>query len=142
MSGATRWTPASPALPSTSPTGLTYTSDLGELGRTYRRYLELMAHWRRVLPPGAMLEVQYEEVVGDLEGQARRLIVYCGLAWDPHCLEFHETPRLVRTASVNQVRQPLYNSSLQRWRRYERHLGPLIEARPRRRGLGLQPLER
>ncbi len=109
-------------------TGLTYTSDLGELGRTYRRYLELMAHWRRLLPPGAMLEVQYEEVVGDLEGQARRLIEYCGLAWDPRCLEFHETRRMVRTASVNQVRQPLYNSSLQRWRRYERHLGPLIEA--------------
>ncbi|MFI5019025.1 MAG: sulfotransferase, partial [Dongiales bacterium] len=108
--------------------GLTYTSDLGELGRTYRRYLELMAHWRRLLPPGAMLEVQYEEVVGDLEGQARRLIEYCGLAWDPRCLEFHETRRMVRTASVNQVRQPLYNSSLQRWRRYERHLGPLIEA--------------
>ena len=108
--------------------GLTYTSDLGELGRTYRRYLELMAHWRRLLPPGAMLEVQYEEVVDDLEGQARRLIEYCGLAWDPRCLEFHETRRMVRTASVNQVRQPLYNSSLQRWRRYERHLGPLIEA--------------
>ena len=71
--------------------GLTYTSDLGELGRTYRRYLELMAHWRRLLPPGAMLEVQYEEVVDDLEGQARRLIEYCGLAWNPRCLEFHET---------------------------------------------------
>ena len=108
--------------------GLTYTSDLGELGRTYRRYLELMAHWRRLLPPGAMLELAYEEVVGDLEGQARRLIEYCGLAWDPRCLEFHETRRMVRTASVNQVRQPLYSSSLQRWRRYERHLGPLIEA--------------
>ena len=64
-------------------TGLTYTSDLGELGRTYRRYLELMAHWRRLLPPGAMLEVQYEEVVGDLEGQARRLIEYCGLGLGP-----------------------------------------------------------
>ena len=108
--------------------GLAYTSDLGELGRTYRRYLDLMAHWRRLLPPGAMLEVQYEEVVGDLEGQARRLIDYCGLDWDPRCLDFHETRRMVRTASVNQVRQPLYNSSLQRWRRYERHLGPLIEA--------------
>jgi tetratricopeptide (TPR) repeat protein len=108
--------------------GLTYTSDLGELGRTYRRYLELMAYWRRLLPPGAMLELAYEEVVGDLEGQARRLIEYCGLAWDPRCLEFHETRRMVRTASVNQVRQPLYSSSLQRWRRYERHLGPLVEA--------------
>lgn len=108
--------------------GLPYTSDLGELGRVYRRYLELMAHWRRVLPPGAMLEVQYEEMVGDLEGQARRLLDYCGLAWDPRCLAFHETERAVRTASVNQVRQPLYRSSLERWRRYEKHLGPLIEA--------------
>jgi tetratricopeptide (TPR) repeat protein len=108
--------------------GLAYTSDLGELGRLYRRYLELMAHWRRLLPAGAMLEIQYEEVVGDLEGQARRLLDYCGLAWDPRCLAFHETQRSVRTASVNQVRQPLYRSSLERWRRYERHLGPLIEA--------------
>ncbi|HEY2111931.1 MAG TPA: sulfotransferase, partial [Dongiaceae bacterium] len=108
--------------------GLPYTSDLGELGRVYRRYLELMAHWRRLLPAGAMLEVQYEEVVADLEGQARRLLHHCGLAWDPRCLTFHETQRPVRTASVNQVRQPLYRSSLERWRRYERHLGPLIEA--------------
>ncbi|HEX4569032.1 MAG TPA: sulfotransferase, partial [Dongiaceae bacterium] len=108
--------------------GLPYTSDLGELGRVYRRYLELMAHWRRLLPAGAMLEVQYEEVVADLEGQARRLLHHCGLAWDPRCLAFHETQRSVRTASVNQVRQPLYRSSLERWRRYERHLGPLIEA--------------
>lgn len=117
--------------------GLSYTSELGELGRTYRHYLELMAHWRRLLPPGAMLEVQYEEVVDDLEGQARRLIEYCGLTWDPRCLEFHETRRMVRTASVNQVRQPLYNSSLQRWRRYERHLGPLIEALGPEGGLGV-----
>jgi tetratricopeptide (TPR) repeat protein len=108
--------------------GLPYTSDLGELGRLYRRYLELMTHWRRLLPPEAMLEIQYEEVVGDLESQARRLLDYCGLAWDPRCLAFHETQRSVRTASVNQVRQPLYRSSLERWRRYERHLGPLIEA--------------
>jgi hypothetical protein len=75
-----------------------------------------------------MLEVQYEEVVADLEGQARRLLHHCGLAWDPRCLTFHETQRPVRTASVNQVRQPLYRSSLERWRRYERHLVPLIEA--------------
>ena len=60
--------------------------------------------------------------------KARRLLEYCGLAWDPRCLAFHETERAVRTASVNQVRQPLYRSSLQRWRRYEKHLGPLIEA--------------
>jgi tetratricopeptide (TPR) repeat protein len=108
--------------------GLAYTCDLGELGRQYRRYLELMEHWRRILPPGAMLEVRYEELVGRLEAEARRLIDYCGLDWDPRCLAFHETDRPVRTASVHQVRQPLFQSSLQRWRRYERHLGPLVEA--------------
>jgi tetratricopeptide (TPR) repeat protein len=107
---------------------LRYTSDLGELGRVYRRYLDLMSHWRRLLPPGAMLEIRYEELVDDLEAQARRLIDYCGLAWDPRCIAFHETERSVRTASVIQVRQPLYRSSLQRWRRFEKYLGPLIEA--------------
>ncbi len=108
--------------------GLAYTSDLAELGRAYRRYLDLMAHWRAVLPADAMLEVRYEELIADLEGEARRLLEHCGLPWDPRCLAFHETRRSVRTASVDQVRQPLYRSSLQRWRRYERHLGPLIEA--------------
>jgi hypothetical protein len=72
--------------------------------------------------------VQYEELVGDLEGQARRILDYCGLPWDDRCLAFHETERSVTTASVLQVRQPIYRSSLQRWRRYERHLGPLLEA--------------
>jgi hypothetical protein len=80
------------------------------------------------LPPGTLLEVQYEDLVDDIEGQARRLIEYCGLTWDERCLSFHESERAVRTASVTQVRQPIYRTSVQRWRRYERHLGPLIEA--------------
>jgi Flp pilus assembly protein TadD len=108
--------------------GQGFSYDLAELGRHYRRYTELMAHWRSVLPPGAMLDVSYEDVVDDLEGQARRLIDYCGLAWDDRCLDFHKNSGLVRTASAAQVRKPLYRSSVQRWRRYEAELGPLLEA--------------
>jgi len=107
--------------------GHRYTYDLAELGRFYRGYRELMAHWRSVLPPGAMLDVAYEDVVGDLEGQARRLVDYCGLAWDDRCLRFHETRRPVRTASAVQVRQPLFQSSLERWRKYEAEIAPLLE---------------
>jgi len=105
-----------------------FSYELGELGRAYRRYGQMMTHWRQVLPPGTLLEVQYEDLVADVEGQARRLIDYCGLPWDERCLSFHESERAVRTASVTQVRQPIYRTSVQRWRRYERHLGPLIEA--------------
>ena len=87
-----------------------------------------MEHWRRVLPPGAMLEVKYEDVTGDLEGEARRLVAYCGLEWDDACLSFYKTERLVRTASATQVRQPIYRSSIGRWRAHEHLLEPLIEA--------------
>jgi tetratricopeptide (TPR) repeat protein len=105
-----------------------FSYELGELGRAYRRNSEMMTHWRRVLPPGVLLELQYEDLVDDIEGQARRLIDYCGLPWDERCLSFHESERAVRTASVTQVRQPIYRTSVQRWRRYERHLGRLIES--------------
>jgi hypothetical protein len=98
-----------------------------ELGLYYREYEALMAHWHAVLP-GRILEVRYEDVVGDLEGQARRLLEHCGLEWDPRCLEFHTTRRTVRTASLVQVRQPIYSSSIGRWRRHEKELAPLIEA--------------
>ena len=104
-----------------------YSYNLAELGRYYSRYSELMDHWRSVLPCGAMLDVSYEDVVNDLEGQARRLIDYCGLAWDDRCLSFHKTSRPVKTASAVQVRRPLFRSSLQRWRRYEADLGPLLQ---------------
>jgi hypothetical protein len=103
-----------------------HTYDLGELGRYYRRYERLMAHWRRVLPPGRMLDVRYEDVVADLDGQARRIIDYCGLPWDDRCLSFHETDRPVRTASATQVRQPIYSSAVGRWKVYEEFLGPLL----------------
>ncbi len=109
-------------------TNLAFTYDLGELGRHYRRYLDLMDHWRLVMPESSMLEVQYEDLIENFEAGARRIVDYCGLPWDDRCLEFHQTERTVRTASVSQVRQPIYRSSVQRWRRYEKHLGPLLEA--------------
>lgn len=104
------------------------TYDLGELGRYYRAYHDLMQHWREVLPAGAFLDVQYEEVVADTEGQARRILEHCGLEWDPAVLNFHKNERPVKTASASQVRKPIYSSSVARWRHYEKHLGPLLEA--------------
>lgn len=108
--------------------GQLYSYDLGELGHYYRQYARLMEHWRQVLPAGSMLELQYEELVANSEAQARRLIDYCGLEWNDSCLDFHNTKRSIRTASVTQVRQPIYQSSVQRWRRYEQYLQPLLEA--------------
>ena len=105
-----------------------FSYELGELGRYYRAYHTLMAHWRAVLPAGALLDVSYEAVVEDLESQARRLIAYCGLPWDDRCLDFHRTRRAVRTASAAQVRQPVFRSSLARWRRFEPWLAPLLGA--------------
>jgi tetratricopeptide (TPR) repeat protein len=104
-----------------------YSFDLAELGRFYRQYRQLMAHWHSVLPPQTILDVSYEDVVADLEGQARRLIEYCGLPWDDRCLSFHKTSRAVRTASLLQVRQPLFRGSLERWRNYESELAPLLD---------------
>lgn len=106
--------------------GQPFTYDLAELGRYYCLYRGLMSHWRSVLPQGAMLDVSYEQVVDDLEGQTRRLLEYCGLPWDDRCLSFHKSTTEVRTASSVQVRQPLFRSSVQRWRRYEPWLGPLL----------------
>lgn len=105
-----------------------HTYDLAELGRYYRQYEQLMAHWHAVLPPGRILDVVYEDMVADFEPQARRLVAHAGLPWDDRCLAFHETERPVRTASALQVRQPIYNRSVGRWRAYADHLGPLLEA--------------
>jgi tetratricopeptide (TPR) repeat protein len=107
---------------------LTWTDDLGEIGRYYAAYASLMEHWRAVLPPGAMLEVQYEDLVADLEPQARRLVAYCGLEWDERCLSFYDAERPVWTASLAQVRQPIYRGAIGRSRPYLPMLGPLIEA--------------
>lgn len=105
---------------------LHYTYDLAELGRFYRAYESLMAHWREVLPPGVMLEVAYEEVVADLEAQTRRILAHCGLEWDPRCLDFHKTERPVHTSSRTQVRQPIYSTAVERSRAYEPFLAPLL----------------
>jgi len=107
---------------------LLFAYDVGELARYYRAYEELMRHWREVLPSATMLEVDYENLVGDLEGQSRRLIEYCGLEWSPKCLSFHTTRRVVLTASAAQVRQPIYRSSVGRWHAYGEALRPLLDA--------------
>jgi tetratricopeptide (TPR) repeat protein len=112
---------------------LNFTYDLGELGRRYRGYARLMRHWHTVLPPGAILDVRYEDVVNDLEAAARQIVAHCGLVWDDACLRFYETTRPVRTASVIQVRQPIYRTSMTRWRPSEETLRPLLEA------LGTEP---
>jgi len=85
-----------------------------------------MDHWHEVLP-GKVLDVQYEEVVADLDGQLRRILEYCELGWEESCLRFHETSRAVKSASSEQVRRPIYSSSVNSWRNYESHLAPLIE---------------
>jgi tetratricopeptide (TPR) repeat protein len=102
--------------------------DLGELGRYYRAYEMLMAHWRTVLPQGVMIDVNYEDVVADLETQARRMVAHCDLDWQPQCLDFYKTQRGVRTASSTQVRQPIYRHALGRSRHYQEFLEPLLQA--------------
>ncbi|MFM0181045.1 sulfotransferase [Paraburkholderia aspalathi] len=104
-----------------------FSYDLGELGRYYRAHGALMAHWQRVLPEGTMIEVKYEELIDDFEGNVRRLLAHCGLDWDERCLAFHETTRQVNTASAAQVRRPLYRTSLQRWQPQQALLQPLFD---------------
>lgn len=108
--------------------GLNFAYDLGELGRYYRAYEKLMAHWRAVLPSNCMLEVQYEALVADFENECRRIVAFCGLEWDESCLRFYENKRPVRTLSEFQVRRPLFTDSIGRWRHYEPWLTPLFEA--------------
>lgn len=106
---------------------LNYSYDQREFARYYRKYHALMAHWRQVLPPGSFLDVVYEDVVADTEGQARRILEFLGLPWDPACLEFHSLDRPIKTASAMQVRQPIYKASVERWRRYGAQMNPLVE---------------
>jgi tetratricopeptide (TPR) repeat protein len=109
-------------------TGHETTYDLVDVGREYVRYREMMDHWTQELP-GQVVNVSHEALVADPERQIRSLVTEaCGLDWDPACLRFYETKRPVRTASVAQVRQPIFSTSIERWRRYEKHLGPLFEA--------------
>ena len=86
----------------------------------------MLDHWHQVLP-NRVLTVQYEDVVNDLEGQVRRLLEYCELPWEDACIRFHETERPIRTASSEQVRQPIYSKSIHFWRNYEVHLDELID---------------
>jgi len=102
--------------------------DLTELGHYYGKYRELMDHWKEVLPEGFMTTVVYEDVVADTEGEAKRLIEFLGLPWNDKCLEFHKSDRPVKTASVAQVRKPIYKSSVKRWAKYGKGLQPLIDA--------------
>jgi tetratricopeptide (TPR) repeat protein len=111
-----------------------YSYDLKTLGRYYGAFAELMGHWQQLFPH-AIREIHYEETVADLEKQAHGIIDFLGLEWNDSCLQFQKTERPVMTASKWQVRQPVYTTSVQRWRRYEKHLEPLIE------GLGRHAIE-
>ncbi|MCX7282695.1 MAG: sulfotransferase [Novosphingobium sp.] len=108
--------------------GQQFTYGLTEVGQYYRDYVDLMAHWDAVLPPGRVLRVQHEDVLEDLEGQVRRMLDYLGLDFEPACLEFHKTERAVRTASSEQVRRPINRSGVAQWKPYEPWLGPLKDA--------------
>jgi len=108
-------------------TGNETTYDLELLGRHYQEYRRVMNYWQRVLP-GRIIDVVYEDLVRDPEPQIRRLLAACGLPWDPRCLKPHENPRPVLTASLSQLRSPIHGGAIQRWRRYEQHLGPLLKA--------------
>ncbi|MEX1197755.1 MAG: sulfotransferase [Pseudohongiellaceae bacterium] len=107
--------------------GQEFTYGLEQMGHYYRGYVELMDHWDRVLP-GRILRVHHEDVVEDLETQVRRLLEFCGLEFEPACLDFHRTERVVRTASSEQVRQPINKEGLEQWRHYEPWLDPLKKA--------------
>ena len=107
--------------------GQEFTYSIADIARYYRTYLELMQHWDRVLP-GRILRVQHETVVDDLEGSVRRLLSFCGLQFEPGCVDFHKTERSIRTASSEQVRQPIFRQGLNHWMHYKPWLEPLAEA--------------
>jgi hypothetical protein len=106
--------------------GQNFTYDLTEIGEYYLQYQRMMDHWDLVLP-GRVLTVQYEDVVSDFEREVRRLLDFCGLPWVEDCLRFYDSERPVRTPSAEQVRQPIYDRSIGHWKKYERHVGELIE---------------
>jgi tetratricopeptide (TPR) repeat protein len=107
--------------------GQEFTYSLQDIGRYYRSYVQLMAHWERALP-GKVLLMQHEKVVADLEGSVRKLLEFCGLEFEPACLEFWKTERSVRTASSEQVRRPIFTEGLEQWRNFEPWLNPLRQA--------------
>ncbi len=107
------------------PPALNYTLELADLAHYCREHRRLMDHWRSVLPADSFLEVPYEAITADQEGWSRRIIEFIGLPWDERCLAFEKTVRPVNTASVWQVRQKMYGTSVGRWRHYEKYIGPL-----------------
>ena len=107
--------------------GQEFSYSLEDIGNYYRGYVDLMAHWDEVLP-GKILRVQHEDVVADLDSEVRRILDYCGLPFEQACIDFHKTDRAVRTASSEQVRQPINTSGLEQWRKFEAHLAPLKQA--------------
>jgi tetratricopeptide (TPR) repeat protein len=118
--------------------GQEFTYSLDDIGRYYRNYVELMQHWDAVLP-GKVLRVQHEDVVGDLECNVRRVLDFCGLEFESSCIEFFRTERAVRTASSEQVRQPIFSAGLDQWRHFKSYLGPL-EAALEQEGAGILKL--
>ena len=113
--------------------------DLTELGQFHLEYESLTDYWRKVIPASHFTDVQYESVVEDIETEARRLLDFLGLPWDPACLDFYKTKRTVKTASTNQVRQPVYKSSSGRWRKHAAQLQPLLKALGIQEGVGSAP---
>lgn len=107
-----------------------YSFDMQDLVSHYREYQRLMAHWASVLPADRFFEFDYEDLVADQEGMSRRLIEFCGLEWDDACLNYYENDSAVKTASIWQVRQKIYTSSVERWRNYEPYIAPLLELLP------------
>ena len=104
-----------------------YANDLADLAHYYREYHRLMRHWSAVLPPDVIMDLPYEALLEDQEGWSRKLIDFLGLDWDECCLDYQKTERRVATASKWQVRQKIYKTSVERWRNYEKFLGPLLE---------------
>jgi hypothetical protein len=111
--------------------GQEFTYSIEDISRYYLTYVDLMAHWDAVLP-GRILRVNHEDVVADLDGSVRRILTYCGLPFEPACIDFHKTERSVRTPSSEQVRQPIFRDGLDQWKKFEAWLAPLKDAvRPR-----------
>ena len=104
--------------------GQSFTYGQTDIARYYSDYARLMAHWDEVLP-GKVLRVKYEHVISDVETEVRRILDYCDLPFEEACLSFHETQRAIRTASSEQVRQPIYSGAVEQWRHYEKHLEPM-----------------
>lgn len=108
--------------------GQQHSHDLTELGHYYCGFNKLMKYWHSVLPSNKFMEIQYEDLVVNSEDKSRELISFIGLEWDEACLNFYQNKRTVRTASITQVRKPIYQSTVDKWKRYEDQLGPLLDA--------------